>query len=163
MSKLTSQTLMSNCRKPLVYFLRNTYSCKNILQIFFNFIVDIKKCFFDVHFNGFTYQIWLRRHTSSPQLSFAVHKLRSPKGGRTAIIMWSAVWRGANHHSYLLPIWRQTECGMCWVLSWVCSHTLSNWAKISAPFWANFHNLSTLLHSLQQPREISLDLGKAGS
>ncbi len=50
---LTSSTSMSNSRKTyfMLNFFKNTYSCGNILQIFFYFTHNIKKWGFDIHFN----------------------------------------------------------------------------------------------------------------
>ncbi len=67
-SKLTSLTLTSNCRKEN---LKNTFSCRNIFQIFLNFWHDLNKWLFYV----FASEVWLQHHPAIPPFLLSLMKL----------------------------------------------------------------------------------------
>jgi hypothetical protein len=83
---------------------------------------------------------------------------RPPEGKCTADILWSPVRLCASQHYSLFLVLCQTEWGGWQVLSWVCSRALSKWTNGDAQFYVNSRICSALLHTLQKPGEVSLDL-----
>jgi hypothetical protein len=84
-------------------------------------------------------------------------------GGRNADVMCSAVKRRASHYLNCPPAPYQTECNLWWALSWICTLALSKWTDGGTLFWVNSWSCRALLHTLQYPGKVSLDLEKARS
>jgi hypothetical protein len=76
----------------LTDFLKFTYSCRNVLEIFLIFWRDIKKWRFDIHFDVFSSQVLSQRyHSDLPASDWFYCYYRPPKHGRSPAGLWSAV------------------------------------------------------------------------
>ncbi len=133
---------------------KNTYSCRNVFQIFLNFCHDVKKWCFDV----FSSEVPLWCHTADPPpLGFIViDHLRA--GEVPPTVIRSPV----QHQSEFQSVSRSGTWGLQ-VLSWAHSVNLSKWIAGTALFWENSQSRSALLHTKQILGEVSLDLANARS
>ncbi len=133
--------------KPILYlFFLNTYSCRNVVQIFFYFTHNIKKWGFDIHFNIKS------PSTAPPPLSpfpfrWVLLLFQTPEEERSPKVLWSAVWHSTSQHSGQFPMPGSPEWGGRWVFSWVPFLSLSKWTDGATPFWENSQNRSALLHT----------------
>jgi hypothetical protein len=60
--------------------LKNTYSSRNVFQIFLNFWHDLKEWHFDVLFDVFLSEVWLQRHPSDPPFRLVLLLLQTTIG-----------------------------------------------------------------------------------
>jgi hypothetical protein len=130
--------------KLIIYFIfLNTYSCQDVLQIFFYFMYKVKKW-------SVTYIVtmWHQKSgcsaTPHPLPTLFYCCFRPPEGWRSPNILRAACWGSASQGFNLFPVWTRTECWGWYLLSWVCSLALSKWTDSAALFWTNSQNRSTL-------------------
>jgi hypothetical protein len=105
-SKLTSPIWRQILNKiPMYQILKNTYSCKNILRIFLNFIQDTKKWCFYVYFEEFTSKSTCSRTCHPPiPLSFTLVS-DHPKPGVLPQHTVICSPTSASHHQHQIECW----------------------------------------------------------
>ncbi len=79
-------------------FLLNTYSCRNVFQIFLNYWHYLKKLFFDLHFDVVSSEVHLRRHPATPPPFLLVLLLLETSRG----------WEMSRREVVCSPMWHQS-------------------------------------------------------
>jgi hypothetical protein len=144
---LNSLTLTSNCKKDLLCTLHFfTYFCRNIFWFLFYFILDVKKCCFDIHFNYITSKCWPQHYPTLSSARF-YNYFRPPEGWSSPNRLWSVVHCGASLDSNQFLVPGHIGCWGAQVLSWFRSLALFKWSDGAKQYWANHQN--------QQPLERS--------
>jgi hypothetical protein len=145
-------------------FYKNADSCRNFLQIFFYIIHNVK--IFHLTFNDLISEVRPQQYpsTAPPPSAWFYCYFTPPKSGSSPDRLWSRVWHGASQDTNQFLVRSHRGCGGVAGFQLCLSLALSKWAEGTVlSFWANSQNCSALLHTLQMPGGVNLNLIKVRS